>query len=218
MEKYTKEIKEVISNNWKAILLFICVIAFLMLAFNVFDQKIINADIAGHNIIQTEFKSDMATKIAKFVTNFGSAIYLIIITALLFIIIKNKKIGILVASNLVIQSILNLVLKNILKRPRPVGYNLINETGFSFPSGHSMASMAFYGFLIYLIYKNIKNKYLKWSLIIFLGLLIVSVGTSRIYLGVHYTSDVLAGFLLSIAYLILYTSIVGKLIHTKEEQ
>ena len=80
-----------------------------------------------------------------------------------------------------------------------------------------MASMAFYGFLIYLIYKNIKNKYLKWSLIIFLGTLIVAIGASRIYLGVHYTSDVLAGFLISIAYLILYTSIVSKLIYTKEE-
>ena len=217
MEKYTKEIKKVISNNWKAILLFICVIAFLMLAFNVFDQKIISADIAGHNIIQTEFKSDISTQIAKFITNFGGASYLIIITIFLFFIIKNKKIGIFIIANLVIQSILNLVLKNILKRPRPVGYNLINETGFSFPSGHSMASMAFYGFLIYLIYKNIKNKYLKWSLIIFLGTLIVAIGASRIYLGVHYTSDVLAGFLISIAYLILYTSIVSKLIYTKEE-
>ena len=82
MEKYTKEIKKFISNNWKAILLFICVIAFLMLAFNVFDQKIISADIAGHNIIQTEFKSDISTQIAKFITNFGGASYLTIITIL----------------------------------------------------------------------------------------------------------------------------------------
>ena len=79
-----------------------------------------------------------------------------------------------------------------------------------------MASMAFYGFLIYLIYKNISNKYLKWALIVVLSLLIISIGISRIYLGVHYTSDVLGGFLLSISYLILYTNIVNSIVDSKK--
>ena len=74
-----------------------------------------------------------------------------------------------------------------------------------------MVSLAFYGYLIYLIYKYVKNKYLKWFLITILGILIVNIGISRIYLGVHYTSDVLAGFLISISYLIVYISIVNKL-------
>lgn len=82
------------------------------------------------------------------------------------------------------------------------------QVGYSFPSGHSMVSMAFYGFLIYLIYNNIKNKYIKWILICSLSILIILIGISRIYLGVHYTSDVLAGFLLSISYLVIYTRIV----------
>ena len=71
-----------------------------------------------------------------------------------------------------------------------------------------MASMAFYGFIIYLIYKNIKNKYIKWISIILLSILILAIGFSRIYLGVHYTSDVLGGFLLTIAYLMVYTSVI----------
>ena len=71
-----------------------------------------------------------------------------------------------------------------------------------------MVSMAFYGLLIYLIYKNVKNKYLKVILIVLLSLLIVMIGISRIYLGVHYTSDVLAGFLIAISYLIVYISFV----------
>ena len=70
-----------------------------------------------------------------------------------------------------------------------------------------MVSMAFYGFLIYLIYKNVKNKYLRYSLMSILFILIILIGISRVYLGVHYTSDVLGGFLISIAYLILYIRI-----------
>lgn len=73
-----------------------------------------------------------------------------------------------------------------------------------------MISMAFYGFLIYLIYKNIKNKYFKWVLIVLLSLLILGIGVSRIYLGVHYTSDILAGFLISISYLVIYIKIYSE--------
>lgn len=113
--------------------------------------------------------------------------------------------------NLIIVSVLNVVLKDILQRPRPTEYRIINESGYSFPSGHSMISMAFYGFIIYLTYKYVKNKYIKWGLITLLSILIITIGISRIYLGVHYTSDVLAGFLISISYLILYTNIINKL-------
>ena len=70
-----------------------------------------------------------------------------------------------------------------------------------------MISATFYGFLIYLIYKNVKNKYLKYSLITMLVILILLIGTSRIYLGVHYTSDVLAGFLIAISYLIIFITV-----------
>ena len=62
----------------------------------------------------------------------------------------------------------------------------------------------YYGYLIYLIYCKVNNKFLKYGLIVLLVSLIILIGISRIYLGVHYTSDVLAGFLISIAYLIIY--------------
>ena len=174
-----------------------------------------NGDIIGYKIISTFLISDFATPIAKFITNFGGAIFLIVLTIVLFILIKNKKIGASIFSNLVVITILNQLLKRILQRPRPTEFRIIEETGYSFPSGHSMVSMAFYGYLIYLIYRYVKNKYLKWGLIALLSLLICTIGISRIYLGVHYTSDVLGGFLISISYLIIYISAVNKLLIDK---
>lgn len=208
MEDRSSKIKEFFENNWKLIIITICIIGFLMVAKSVFYKEIMEADVAGHNFVVTYLLSDFGTVCAKFITNFGGGICLILITTILLIMIKNKKIGMAIAFNLAMETILNLTVKNIFQRPRPIEYRLIEETGYSFPSGHSMASMAFYGFIIYLIYKNVKNKYIKWVSIILLSILILSIGFSRIYLGVHYTSDVLGGFLLSIAYLMVYTSVI----------
>ena len=205
-----EKIKDFIIKNLKWIILFICLVGFLALAEDVFHKEIMNGDIIGYKLVSTFLISDFATPIAKFITNFGGPIFLIIATIILFILIKNKKIGFSIISNLVIVTILNQLLKNILQRPRPNEFRIVEETGYSFPSGHSMASMAFYGYLIYLIYKYVKNKYLKWTLIVLLGILICTIGISRIYLGVHYTSDVLGGFLISISYLVIYISAVNK--------
>ena len=205
-----EKIKDFIVKNWKWIVLFICLIGFLELAEDVFNKEIMNGDIIGYKIISTFLISDFTIPIAKVITNFGGAIFLIVVTIVLFILIKNKKIRLSIFSNLVIITILNQLLKRILQRPRPTEYRIIEETGYSFPSGHSMISMAFYGYLIYLIYKYVKNKYIKWISIVLLSILICAVGISRIYLGVHYTSDVLGGFLISISYLIIYISAINK--------
>ena len=210
------KIKEFIVKNLKWIILFICLIGFCALAEDVFNKEIMKGDIIGYKIISTFLISDFATPIAKFITNFGGAIFLVIATITLFIVIKNKKIGISILSNLAIVTVLNQLIKRILQRPRPTEYRIIEETGYSFPSGHSMVSMAFYGYFIYLIYKYVKNKYVKWISIILLSLLICLIGISRIYLGVHYTSDVLGGFLISISYLIIYISAANKFIIEKE--
>ena len=205
-------IKEFILKNTKWIILFICLIGFLALAEDVFNKEIMNGDIIGYKVVSTFLISDFATPIVKFTTNFGGAIFLIILTIALFILIRNKKIGVSIFSNLVLVTILNQLLKRILQRSRPTEYRIIEETGYSFPSGHSMVSMAFYGYLIYLIYKYVKNKYVKWISIVLLSILICSIGVSRIYLGVHYTSDVLGGFFISISYLIIYVSAVNKFV------
>lgn len=201
-----------IKNNWRWMLLFICLIGFLALAEEVFHQEIMNGDIVGYDIVSKLFKFNVSTPIAKFITNFGGAIFVISLTTILFFVIKDKKIGISIITNLGIVTILNQIIKFIMQRPRPTEFRIIEETGYSFPSGHSMVSLAFYGYLIYLIYRYIKNKYVKWTLITILSILICLIGISRIYLGVHYTSDVLGGFLLSISYLVIYISSIKKLI------
>ena len=146
--------KEFIVKNLKWIILFICLIGFLSLAEDVFHKEIMNGDIIGYKIVSTFLISDFTTSIAKFITNFGGAIFLIVLTITLILLIKNKKIGFSIFLNLTFATILNQLLKRILQRPRPTEFRIVEESGYSFPSGHSMVSMAFYGYLIYLIYRK----------------------------------------------------------------
>lgn len=205
-----KKVINFIKKNYIWIILFVGIIGFITITENVLENEIMKCDVIGYNFIKTHIISDFMTPVAKTITWFGSATCLILLCFLILVFNKNKKINIAIISNLGICTILNLMLKNILQRSRPTEYRIIDERGYSFPSGHSMISMAFYGLLIYLIYKNIKNKSLKWILIILLSILILFIGISRIYLGVHYVSDVLGGFLVSISYLILYIKILKK--------
>ena len=195
---------EFIRKNLKWFIVFICLILVIGILEDVLEDEILKLDIYGYDLVSKFLISDFVTPIAKNITHLGGAIFLITLSLILLLIIKNKKIGILIWLNLGISVLLNQALKFIIQRPRPTEFRIINESGYSFPSGHSMVSSAFYGFLIYLIYKNIKNKYLKWSLITLLSLVILTIGISRIYLGVHYTSDVIAGFLISVSYLIIF--------------
>lgn len=200
------------------LVMFVCLVGFLALAEDVFNRELMKGDVVGYELVSRFLIGDFVTPIAKFVTNLGGAVFLIALTVILILVIKNKKIGISIFANLTIITVLNQILKRILQRPRPTEFRIIAESGYSFPSGHSMVSMAFYGYLIYLSYKYIKNKYIKWGLNFILGLLIVSIGISRIYLGAHYTSDVIGGFLISISYLIIYVMTVNKLMNENEKK
>jgi len=199
--------KEIIEKNIKWIVLFLCIVLIIGIIEDLLDKEIDKLDVAGYNLVSEYLISDNVTPIAKGITQLGGAIFLIGLSITLAIVIKNKKIGILIWINIIISTLLNQILKFIIQRPRPTEFRIIDERGYSFPSGHSMISATFYGFLIYLIYKNVKNKYLKYSLITMLAILILLIGTSRIYLGVHYTSDVLAGFLIAISYLIIFITV-----------
>lgn len=205
------KIKNIFIKNYKWLICFVCLFCFLLLAEDVFTKEIIQIDDIVYKFIASHFISNSLTPIVKIITFFASATWIVIFTIILFVIIRNKRQNILLGTNLCIVTIINQILKHIFKRSRPTEFRIIDESGYSFPSGHSMVSMAFYGYLIYLVYKNIKNKYLKWILIIVLSILIILIGISRIYLGVHYTSDVLGGYLLSVSYLVLFIHITNSM-------
>lgn len=201
-----EEIKKGLKKNYKFIILLICVIIFLAIIEDVFEKETMEIDLFIYKLVVQNMRNDVLTSIFKVITNFGGAYFLVAVAAFLAVYIKDKKIAFSIPLNLIIITILNILLKNIVERPRPEGYRLIAETGYSFPSGHSMVSSAFYGLIIYFIWKNVKNKKLKYISCTLLGLLITFIGISRIYLGVHYATDVIGGFSISIAYLIIFTS------------
>lgn len=122
----------------------------------------------------------------------------IFIPAFIFVVIKckNKNIIIMSIINSVGIFILNRLLKLFFNVARLMSFMIINESGYSFPSAHAMVSTCVYLFLCVLVYKNIDKKYLKYSIICILLMVILFLGFSRMYLGVHYPTDIIEGQLI----------------------
>lgn len=204
-------LKKFLNLYGKWILFSLSILIIIALAIIVSINNQLKFDNFIYNIISKLSVLKTSTPFFKFITFFGGTIFLISLTIIMFFIFmflfKDKKLAIIFVINSLFSALLNLLLKNIIQRPRPIGFRLIEISGYSFPSGHSMSSLAIYGFFIYLIFNKIKNKPLKWSLISFLSLLILTIGISRIYLGVHFATDVIAGLLTSLSSLIIIFSI-----------
>ena len=185
---------------------------FLILGYLVKTKSDIFLDTKIYSII-SKFINNNLTNVIKFITFLGSAAFVISLTVLALLFLKNKRIGIFMAIDLIVITIFQYTFKPIFSRIRPVGINLIEETSYSFPSGHSLTAMAFYGFIIYLIYKsNLKYKKVYITL---LSVLILLIGLSRVYLGVHFITDVLGGFTFSLFYLIVFIELIKKHLHKK---
>lgn len=151
-------------------------------------------------------RSPEMTRAMRVISFLGSYRYLIIMPALLVLILSFYKgmrwnvLRVLLIS--FTTSLLNQLLKNYYERPRPV-FAPLDMTGFSFPSGHTMIGGVFHGLLIYIIWTTVENKAWRWALSIILSLIVVLVGLSRIYLEVHYATDVAAGYLIGVMWLVL---------------
>lgn len=199
----------------KWILAILCLLIFGIIGFNIYSGNDIVIDVIVYDFINKYFISDYMTLFMKILTNIGGVLCIIIVSTLCMFLFKNNKIRASIIVNLFVVTGINTLLKYLFMRDRPTLNVLVNESGYSFPSGHSMISIVFYGYLIYLIYRFISNKKIKLLLISLLSIFIVIIGFSRIYLGVHYASDVIGGFCFGISYLIIYVDIVKKFIKEK---
>ena len=152
------------------------------------------------------FRNDFLTDYFIFVTDVGDVngylVILLISTAVSYFVYKNWKYVAQITVVLVLATLSNMMLKRFIDRARPEIEHLVSVKTLSYPSGHAMSSMAFYGFLIYLVYKIPANGFIKAILIFLLGVLIFSIGLSRIYLGVHFPSDVLGGWIAGLIWVI----------------
>lgn len=196
----------------KYILVLIFLILFGIIAFNVYKDNEFYSDGFVYDFVSKYFITDSVTPFIKFITWFGSAFGIIVMALLSLFVFKSKKISVSMTVCLILGTAINNVLKIIFARPRPSVNPLVVETSHSFPSGHSMMSMIFYGYLIYLVYNHLENKWVKWIFVTVLSISIVCIGFTRIYLGVHYFSDIIGGFALGFVYLIMYIDVSKKII------
>lgn len=167
------------------------------------------------------YRTPALTWFFKFVTNvggpYGYIIVLILCAVVFYLIFKNWRYVGELTLVLLMASVSNVILKQIMNRARPNIEHLVTVKSLSYPSGHAMTAMAFYGFLIYLIYQFKINSFLKFWLITFFILLIFSIGISRIYLGVHYPSDIVGGFIAGFIWVIFCVLILNVIIVFKED-
>lgn len=178
---------------------------FIILTILVCTNTIEPLDNAASSFI-ISIRSPELTNTMNIITNISGSYALIVFTTLFIILIKKKKYPLAITINLIAVFITSQLAKAIVERDRPLDM-LVSAPGYSYPSGHSMVGLAYFSFLSYLVIKYIPNKIVKIILPIVFTITILLVGFSRIYLGVHYLSDVLAGFLLGAIYLIIFINI-----------
>jgi membrane-associated phospholipid phosphatase len=172
--------------------------AFVEITESLTENKLNPYDTAVTDFV-LRFRGNHLTSFLTFVTHLGDRFAYIAITTILgayfWIRFRNWKFTLQMVLVLLLSSVSNVAIKRVINRARPSLDHLVEVNTLSFPSGHSMSAMAFYGFLIYLCMRFKMQRPVRLILILVLTVLIFSIGLSRIYLGVHFPSDVAAGFL-----------------------
>lgn len=172
--------------------------AFSLIAFLIEADKIIHFDSFIIGAVQG-MESPGLTSIMIFFTTIGSTKIVILICLLIFIylfkVLRHRGELILFTAVAAGTPLLNFILKEIFHRARPDLHRLIEIGGYSFPSGHAMNAFSVYGILAFLLWRHIPDRLGRGMLIFFSIMMIFMIGVSRIYLGVHYPSDIIGGYL-----------------------
>ncbi|MGG4267250.1 phosphatase PAP2 family protein [Peribacillus simplex] len=175
-------------------------IGFSFIAFTISANEYLKFDEDVISFVQG-MESPLLTNIMKFFTYIGSTSVLIILSLFilffLYKVLKHRLELILFSAVMIGSPVLNLMVKLFFQRARPDLHRLIDISGYSFPSGHAMNAFSLYSILTFLLWRHITAKWARVLLILFSMTMILSIGISRIYLGVHYPSDIIAGYLAS---------------------
>ncbi|OFK25307.1 phosphoesterase [Olsenella sp. HMSC062G07] len=193
-------------NAWTVVIL-VAVVVFVGLLQEVLEGEAIRLDAMAYQLVVVRMRSAWLTPVMQSISELALPVVLVVLLLAVEAFAPGRRPGVCAAVNLTLVLALNQVLKQIVHRPRPEGFRLIAESGYSFPSGHSMVAMAFYGLLAWMVWHYEKDRVVRWVCCLGFSLVVVAIGLSRVYLGVHYATDVIAGFCVSLAWLGLYTKV-----------
>ena len=183
-------------SKTKLLLFFVPIILFIFLVIAIEAGISVNFETWAYNE-SIEHMSDFLTNLMKAITKLGDPILVVILCfSLLFFKKTRIKVGLPLSISVIASETLNLILKEIFARQRPTILQLVNESSYSFPSGHAMVNATIYTMFGILILKYIKDKKLKILLLIPCIVMPFLIAFTRVYLGVHYITDVMGGLLL----------------------
>lgn len=182
----------------------ISLIGFASLAFMVSLHKVVHFDSTVISFVQG-FESPILTMIMKFFSFIGSTVSVVLLSVFVLVflykILNHRSELVLFVAAIAGSNILFVSLKLYFQRARPDLHRLIEVSNYSFPSGHATNAFTFYALLSFLLWRHIRSQWGRITLIIISVVMILAIGISRIYLGVHYPSDILAGYSVSALWL-----------------
>lgn len=197
-------------KNIKWIILAVLITVFAGITYGVISGKIAGFDKKIYDIV-TKVSNTGLDNIYKIITFFGSVVGIIVLALATLIFMKNKKNAFWIIGGTAGATILNNIIKFSVRRSRPAEplfKKLVEEKSYSFPSGHTMGAIGFYGMIMFFIIHSNLSKKSKIIYSILLTVLMAAIMVSRIYLGAHFASDVLAGAVAASAFLIVYTHFI----------
>lgn len=169
-----------------------------------------------------QFASPLLTATMRGISFVGSSLFLTAATVVMFtwfMVHRWRREGWLLGITMLGAALLNTTLKLTFRRPRPVPFfNLLTPDSYSFPSGHSLASFCFFGALATVLTARIDNSRINFFTWVISGTLVLLIGLSRIYLGVHYTTDVLAGFAAALIWIAVIRFLEMQLVRRKKKR
>ena len=193
----------------EGIIIGIGMILFILIGIWVTSGNSVYFDSSVYNMLHM-LPENICKPFFMFITRFGNTdVSILIIAILTFALIKKD--GLTIAGVSILDIALNQSLKFIFRRERPNVQHLVHASGYSFPSGHTMIAIMLYGYMIYYLHTQIENKMIKYIGSSICIVLMIFVPISRIYVGVHYASDILGGVIIGFTALYFYICVISKL-------